>query len=244
MDRVGPRAASWTAHLASALHALDLLSFPVLLALVALIGTARGPGDPANEVTVPEPAERGRVPLERAAGLSGVSERLASTVGLAVGGSLVALLGPLTTLTVNSGCFALGSLIIKLVLPRGRGTRPRKPPRRPRRRAPATGSGSARTSPSCATSRCCSPSSSWSASPSCWTQRSPRCPYPSGARESGNGPTVIGLMGSVMGAAAVGGSLIAAVVAHRLQRRIVVLTGSCRPGHRGSWSSPSTPRWG
>ncbi len=45
------------------------------------------------------------------------------------------------------------------------------------------------------------------------------------ARESGSGPTVIGLMGSVMGAAGVGGSLIAAVVAHRLRRRVVVLTG-------------------
>lgn len=45
------------------------------------------------------------------------------------------------------------------------------------------------------------------------------------ARESGNGPAAIGLMGSVMGSAAVGGSLIAAVVAHRLRRRVVVLTG-------------------
>ncbi|GHA21149.1 hypothetical protein GCM10010345_27850 [Streptomyces canarius] len=39
-------------------------------------------------------AERGRVPLERATGLPGVIERLASTVGLVAGGSLVALLGP------------------------------------------------------------------------------------------------------------------------------------------------------
>lgn len=45
------------------------------------------------------------------------------------------------------------------------------------------------------------------------------------ARGSGNGPTAIGLMGSVMGAAGVGGSLIAAMVAHRLRRRVVVLTG-------------------
>ncbi|WP_314622959.1 MFS transporter, partial [Streptomyces stackebrandtii] len=45
------------------------------------------------------------------------------------------------------------------------------------------------------------------------------------ARESGHGPTAIGLMGSVMGAAAVGGSLIAAVVAHRLRRRVMVLGG-------------------
>lgn len=60
---------------------------------------------------------------------------------------------------------------------------------------------------------------------SCWTQRSQRYPYPSGARESGNGPSAIGLTGSMMRAAAVGGSLIAAVVAHRLRRRVVVLTG-------------------
>ena len=45
------------------------------------------------------------------------------------------------------------------------------------------------------------------------------------ARESGNGPTAIGLMGSVLGAAAVGGSLIAATVAHRLRRRVVFFTG-------------------
>lgn len=44
-------------------------------------------------------------------------------------------------------------------------------------------------------------------------------------KESGNGPAAIGLMGSVMGAAGVGGSLIAATVAHRLRRRTVVLTG-------------------
>ncbi len=45
------------------------------------------------------------------------------------------------------------------------------------------------------------------------------------ARESGNGPAAIGLMGSVMGAAGVGGSQIAAAVAHRLRRRVVVLAG-------------------
>ncbi len=67
VDRIGPRAVSWTTDLASAtaaaavplLHALDLLSFPLLLVLVALIGAARGPGDLAKEVMVPEAAERG-----------------------------------------------------------------------------------------------------------------------------------------------------------------------------------------
>lgn len=233
VDRIGPRAVSWTTDLASAtaaaavplLHALGLLSFPLLLALVALIGAARGPGDLAKEVMVPEAAERGRVPLERATGLSGVIERLASTVGLAVGGSLVALLGPLTALAVNAGCFALGSVIIKLALP------------------PGTGHTAGEA-----------PSPGGKPEPGYWRRFGEGFAFlrgepllltvivmvgitnlldaafvsvlvPVWARESGNGPAAIGLMGGVMGAAGVGGSLIAAVVAHRLRRRVVVLTG-------------------
>ncbi|GAB2326440.1 MFS transporter [Streptomyces variabilis] len=233
VDRIGPRAVSWTTDLASAtaaaavplLHALGLLSFPLLLVLVALIGAARGPGDLAKEVMVPEAAERSRVPLERATGLAGVIERLASTVGLAVGGALVALLGPLTGLAVNAGCFALGSVIIKLALPRGMGHAVEE-----------------------------APSPAGEAEPDYWRRFGEGFTFlrgepllltvivmcgitnlldaaitsvlvPVWARESGNGPTSIGLMGSVMGAAAVGGSLIAAMVAHRLRRRVVVLTG-------------------
>lgn len=45
------------------------------------------------------------------------------------------------------------------------------------------------------------------------------------AKESGNGPTAIGLMSSVTGATAVVGSLIAAAAAHRLRRRLVFFTG-------------------
>ncbi|MFF4509060.1 MFS transporter [Streptomyces sp. NPDC001401] len=233
VDRIGPRAVSWTTDLASAtaaaavplFHALDLLSFPLLLALVALIGAVRGPGDLAKEVMVPEAAERGRVPLERATGLSGVTERLASTVGPAAGGSLVALLGPLTGLVVNGGCFALGSVIIALALPRGMGQ--------------AVEEGS---------------SQSGETKPGYWRRFGEGFTFlrgepllltvivmvgitnlldaafttvlmPVWARESGNGPTAIGLTGSMMGATAVGGSLIAAVAAHRLPRRAVFFTG-------------------
>ncbi|MCL7427233.1 MFS transporter [Streptomyces sp. YS415] len=238
VDRIGPRVVSWTTDLASAtaaaavplLHALDLLSFPLLLILVALIGAARGPGDLAKEVMVPEAAERGMVPLERATGLAGVTERLAATVGLAIGGSLVALLGPLTGLAVNAGCFALGSVIIKLALPRGMGRAVEEAP------SPAQGTG-----------------------PGYWRRFGEGFAFlrgepllltvivmvaitnlldaafasvlvPVWARESGNGPAAIGLTGSVMGAAAVGGSLIAAVVAHRLRRRLVLLTGFLMAG--------------
>ncbi|MEU0966375.1 MFS transporter [Streptomyces sp. NPDC005917] len=233
VDRIGPRGVSWTTDLASAtaaaavplFHALDLLSFPLLLALVALIGAVRGPGDLAKEVMVPEAAERGRVPLERAVGLSGVTERLASTVGPAAGGSLVALLGPLTGLVVNAGCFAFGSVIIGLALPRGMG------------HAVAE-----------------APSQAGETGPGYWRRFGEGFTFlrgelllltvivmvgitnlldagfttvlmPVWAKESGNGPAAIGLMGSVLGAAAVAGSLIAAMAANRLRRRVVFFTG-------------------
>ncbi|MEU4587052.1 MFS transporter [Kitasatospora aureofaciens] len=233
VDRIGPRAVSWTTDLASAtaaaavplLHALDLLSFPVLLVLVALIGAARGPGDLAKEVMVPEAAERSQVPLERATGLAGVIERLASTVGLAVGGSLVALLGPLTGLVVNAGCFALGSVIIKLALPRGMGHAAEEAPSSAGETGPgywqrfAEGFTFLRGEPLLLTVIVmCGITNLLDAAITSVL-------VPVWARESGNGPTAIGLMGSVMGAAGVGGSLIAAMVAHRLRRRVVVLTG-------------------
>ncbi|WP_329160191.1 MFS transporter [Streptomyces anulatus] len=233
VDRTGPRTVSWTTDLVSAaaaaaiplLHTLDLLSFPVLLGLVAVIGSARGPGDLAKEVMVPEAAERAGTPLERAMGLSGVIERLASTIGPAAGGVLVALLGPMTGLVVNAGCFVLGSVIVAVALPRGTG-RPAVAPS-----APADGEEAGY-----------------------WRRFGEGLTFlrheplllavivmvgitnlldaamttllvPVWAGESGNGPAAIGLIGSVMGAAAVCGSLIAAMAAHRLPRRAVFLVG-------------------
>ncbi|MGW6684507.1 MFS transporter [[Kitasatospora] papulosa] len=233
VDRIGPRVVSWTTDLASAgaaaavplLHSLDLLSFPLLLVLVALIGAARGPGDLAKEVMVPEAAERGRVPLERATGLSGVIDRLASTVGLAAGGSLVALLGPLTALAVDAGLFVLGSAIIGLALPRGMGHAAEEPPSPAERSEPGywqrfgEGFTFLRGEPLLRTVIV------MVGITNLLDAAISSVLVPVWVKESGNGPAAIGLMGSVMGAAGVGGSLIAATVAHRLRRRTVVLTG-------------------
>ncbi|MBW1596345.1 MFS transporter [Streptomyces sp. JJ38] len=236
VDRLGPRTISWTTDLASAtavaavplLHALGLLSFPLLSGLVAVIGSARGPGDLAKEVMVPEAAERGRVRLERATGLSGMSERLAATVGPAAGGSIVALFGPLTALAVNAACFALGSVIVALALPRGVGHATKD--------VPASAGTNAEPGPGY------------------WRRFGEGFAFlrsqplmltvivligftnmlnagltmvliPVWAERSGGGPAAIGLMGAVTGATAVAGSLVAAIVAHRLPRRVVFFTG-------------------
>ncbi|WP_081903543.1 MFS transporter [Microbispora rosea] len=230
VDRTGPRVVSWSTDAVSAaaagaiplLHAAGLLSFPVLLVLVAVIGAVRGPGDLAKEIMVPEAAERARVPLERATGLSGVTERLASTLGPAAGGFMVALLGPLTGLVLNAVCFALGSLIIAFALPRGMG--------HPADQAPAaSGSGYWR--------RFGEGFAFLRGEPLLLTiivmvgitnlldAAFGTVLLPVWAERSGNGPTAIGLSNGVWSATAVAGSLVAAAVAHRMPRRVVFFAG-------------------
>lgn len=239
VDRAGPRRISWTTDTVSAaaaatvplLHAAGLLSFWLLLILVAVIGAARGPGDLAKEVMIPEAADRAGVRLERATGLSGVTERLASTVGPAAGGSLVALVGPVAGVAVNAVCFALGSVIIGLLLPHGMGRRAEHAP---------AGAGPDGV-------EVANESGYWRRLGEGYTflRRDPlllavsvmvgitnlldaafmAVLLPVWAKESANGPGAIGMTGTVGGVAAVAGSLIAAAMAHRMRRRVVFFAG-------------------
>ncbi|MFF7458886.1 MFS transporter [Kitasatospora sp. NPDC008115] len=244
IDRLGPRVVSWTTDAVSAvaaglvplLHGLGLLPFWLLLVMVAVIGAARGPGDLAKEVMIPEAAELGRIPLERATGLSGVTERLAGTIGPAVGGGLVALLGPMAGLTANAAAFALGSLVIAVALPRGTGGASVPAPAS----APAPASSGTEDGEE-------EPAGYWQLFREgfAFLRREPLLMtiivmiavtnlldaafltvlVPVWARESGGGPAAIGVTGTVWGIAAVAGSLIAAAIAHRLPRRTVFFAG-------------------
>ncbi|MFI9596044.1 MFS transporter [Nonomuraea sp. NPDC052265] len=235
VDRVGPRRISWVGDVVSAtaagtvvlLHALDLLPLGALVTLVAVVGAARGPGDLAKEIMIPEAAERGRVPLERATGLMGVTERLAQTAGPAAGGAMVALLGPLAGLAISVTCFALGSMIVAWALPRGMGHSA------PAQEAPEAGQ-----------------KGQEAGQEGYWRRFGQGFTFLRGeplllsvvvmvgitnlldaafsqvlvfvwARESGHDAAVVGLNSSVAGATAVGGSLVAAAVAHRMRRRPV-----------------------
>ncbi|MFF2043638.1 MFS transporter [Kitasatospora sp. NPDC058170] len=257
IDRLGPRVVSWTTDAVSAvaaglvplLHGTGLLPFWLLLVMVGLIGAVRGPGDLAKEVMVPEAADHARIPLERATGLAGVTERLASTVGPAVGGGLIALLGPMAGLTVNAIAFALGSVVISLVLPRDVGR-----PAVAVAASTAGGSGTAR--PGAEGPGADRPGAAASAEEQVGYWRMFREGFtflrgepllltvivmigitnlldagfmtvlvPVWAKESGGGPAAIGLTGSAWGIAAVAGSVIAAAIAHRLPRRTVFFAG-------------------
>src|SRR6476661_800867 len=140
-DRLGARRICITADLVSVLlvgavpllHLLDLLTLPALLVLVAAAGAVRGPGDGARQALVPAVVERAGVTLERATGLSGAVERLASTLGAAFAGLLVAAIGPAPALVVDAASFGVSALLLALAAPASRApeTDPASPPASP-----------------------------------------------------------------------------------------------------------------
>ena len=112
-DRLGARRVSITADLLSAatfalvpiLHAADHLQFGVLLALVALTGLTRGPGDGAKETLLPGIAEMVGAPMERVMGAADGINRLASVVGPLAAAGLIVWIGPAAALAFDAGSF-------------------------------------------------------------------------------------------------------------------------------------------
>jgi MFS family permease len=125
LDRLGPARVSVVADVASAgvvlsipvLDGLGLLSFPVLMVVVALAGLLRGPGDAAKAAIIPEVVDATGVPMERATGLHSAAERLASTAGAALAGLLVAVLGPVNALLLDAATFAVAAALIAATAP-------------------------------------------------------------------------------------------------------------------------------
>jgi MFS family permease len=128
LDRLGPRRVTLACDLLSfvvvgsipLLHDLGLLSFPLLLVLVAVAGALRGPGDAGKGAMSPEIAREAGYSLERVSGLGAAIERTSSMGGTAVAGLLVATIGSAHALYVDAGTF-LVSFTIFAVSTRGLG---------------------------------------------------------------------------------------------------------------------------
>lgn len=220
IDRIGARTVSLTADTMSVaavgaiplLHRFDLLSFPFLMALVALAGLLRGPGDGAKQALVPRVVELAAVPMERVTGLAGAVERLASTAGAAFAGVLVALIGPAQALLIDAVSFGLSAVVLASTVPRQR---------RPVDRADEDAGYFTQLR------------EGWDflrrdkvlvgivtmvAATNLLDQAFTVVLVPVWAKESGGGATAIGLLFAVFSGAAVLGSVLAASVAHRLPR--------------------------
>ncbi|WP_437284597.1 MFS transporter [Sorangium sp. So ce406] len=120
IDRVGARRVAIGCDLASTLvvasipllYDAGLLGFPLFLALVAVAGALRGPGDAAKQALVPALVASAGVPMERATGLASTVERTASMLGAGAAGLLVAGIGAARALYVDALSFALSALVL------------------------------------------------------------------------------------------------------------------------------------
>jgi MFS family permease len=97
------------------LHVLGGLTLPLVLALVFIAGCARGPADAAGQVLVPRAASGSNVSLDRAAGLVDGAERLASILGAALAGVLIAVLGAAPVITLDAVSFLVAAALLTLV---------------------------------------------------------------------------------------------------------------------------------
>jgi MFS family permease len=226
IDQLGPRRISIVGDLVSmlavaaipVLFAADLLSIGLLLPIVAVVGAFRGPSDAAKSVFIPAVTEEARVPLERGTGLAGTIERLSSTVGPALAGVVVAALGGPYALAITGAMFGLGAVVIAWATPRHRAPVSGQPPGRYLGRLQA-GASFVRSEPllrsivgMVAVTNLLD--AAWSS-----------VFLPVWARDSGQGPAVIGLVVGVMSASAILSSILAAAVAHRMPRRPTYLIG-------------------
>jgi MFS family permease len=129
VDRLGQRRVSIAADLASGVtigliplsYAVDALSLPLLLALVAVAGALRGPGDTAKHTAVPVVADRAGLPLERLTGLSGAMERGSGLVAPAVAALMIGVAGPVGAIGITAVCFAISAAVGWAGLPVGAG---------------------------------------------------------------------------------------------------------------------------
>jgi len=132
IDRIGPKRLAIGCDLASVLVVglvpllalIGWLGFELLLPIVVAMGVLRGPSDAAKLSMVPDIAKLAVVPLERVTGVAGVIERLASTVGAAAAGGLIALIGPGMALALNAMTFALAALVVAAGIPAFRTAQP------------------------------------------------------------------------------------------------------------------------
>jgi MFS family permease len=231
VDSLGPRRVSVTADVVSGLTLglipvlwlAGVFDIGVVFVASAVFGALRGPGDSAKECFVPDLADRAQVPLERVTGLSGAIERLASTVGPAAGGAVVALIGAVPALAVTALAALVSATLVAAVAP-----------------APAPAPGPVHledADPERYLARLHAGYRFIRGDGLIWSTvlmltvtnfldaALSSVLVPLWAKESGGGPAAIGLVGSCLGITAVLGSLCATFTGERLPRRATFLVG-------------------
>lgn len=224
IDQVGPQRVSVAADVSSAialaavplLHAADALPIPVLLGLVAIVGTSRGPSDAAKATLVPRVASAAEVPLERITGLHGAIERLPTIVGPAIAAASIAWIGALPVLLIDAATFLIAAAVIATI--RGTARVPDEPD--------STSTYAARLREGLRflyRDRLLRAMVAMVAATNLLDAALLFVLLPTWADERGFGPGAVGAVISAMSATAVAGSLLASAVGDRLPRRATFL---------------------
>jgi MFS family permease len=100
------------------LYALGLLSFPVLLAVVFVVGACSGPYLSAQRLVVPETFADDETLVVQGNALIEGATRLAALAGPALAGALITAVGPVPVLWIQSGTFLLSFGVLLARLPR------------------------------------------------------------------------------------------------------------------------------
>ncbi len=122
VSRLGPRRTmlisdAWRAPLMAsipALHYLDALSFPLLLAIVFAVGAVGTPSFASKAALVPAIVGEEHGPVGEANALLQIANRVSFVLGPPLAGVLIGLMGATTVLLIDAATFALGFLLIAL----------------------------------------------------------------------------------------------------------------------------------
>ncbi|MBM2617834.1 MFS transporter [Actinoplanes sp. LDG1-06] len=213
-DRIGPRRVAVAADAASAvavgviplLHLLGQLTFGRLVAAVAVAGTVAGCGNVAKRTLLPVTVEISGTPMARATALFDGIARAALLVGLPLGGLLVTAYGPALVLAIDAASFLFCAVAVALTV------------RVPR---PSPGPGAAGGTAGFAfirRDRLVVAVTSMLFVTNLADQAFMAVFLPVWVRDTGAGPTALGLIGGVFGLGAVIGAAIYSVLAVRLPR--------------------------
>jgi len=97
-----------------ALHFTDLLSFPLLLAIVFAVGTFGTPSFASKAALLPEIVGEDEGALGEANALLQIANRISFVLGPPLAGVLIGLMGATTVLLIDAATFAAGFLLIAL----------------------------------------------------------------------------------------------------------------------------------
>ncbi|MBV1851673.1 MFS transporter [Catellatospora tritici] len=121
-DRYGVRRVSILVDLGSALTVGGIAAFGggdfwVLVALIATTGALRGVGDKSKRVLLPPVVEASGTPMARVTAVFAALSRVATLIGAAVAGVLIAWLGPIGAIWADAATFAACAVIVAVLVP-------------------------------------------------------------------------------------------------------------------------------